>query len=473
MANGDLLTGPPFPEEWYRGRSPLGFPVRLGLLGEARGEGQGGVAPTAGVVPPLPGGPSPGAAEATLAGQRGGAVTTAGRSWLDLALRLGPKVLDLLGAPTLSHARPAELEQAWQAQRLGERLPAAQALIAAGWTPQQIEAAQSVLGPLSAWEQQHLTPQDLQQIAGLMEGRVGDITIGMPPELVGPFAEAATGGAETALREGLAAGGLSPQAAQTLGLATTPISLMGSFMSLPMGGILAENLGPEAATAIQLASAAAAPFTFGLSTFAPVVVAALSEIFGSPSRYQEQLQRTVKDLEMMIPLWSAALPYARSEADLQFLANLYNPWASSAQFFPDRGLEVYKRELEPAAERFNEAWRQALAQVRQTWGLPWQGPSMQEALRQWIIDQFTKSMEGRIYPWQWGQVPWWEWNDPNRTSTVGLGLPGWGIESRRVGHVLGALGLGWDHPAIQAALDFTRAWEDWERYMPIDPTASA
>lgn len=437
MANGDVLTGPAFPEEWYRGRSPLGFPVRLGLTGELRGTAQEGVAPTSGVVPPIPGGPGAGAAEAALPGparQGGGAAPTgAGPSWLDVALRLGPRALDLLGAVAPSHARPADIESAWQAQRLGERMPWAQSLIAAGWTPQQIEAAQSVLGPMSAWEQQNLTPQDLQQIAGLMEGRVGDITIGMPPEIAGAFAEASTGGAETALREGMAAGGLSPQAAQTMGLptglATAPVSLMGGIVSSDpvVRRTLAENYPSWMVMGGDIASSLAAPFTFGLSTFAPAVVAGLTRafesIFGGAPSYGKKLERLGTDLETMLPLWATALPYARSEADLQLLADLYNPWATSARFDPSTGLYVGKKEAAEAAEQFNQLWNQAVQQVRQTWDQPWQGPSMRDAIRQWIIQQVAERG----------------------------GLPGWGLEQRRVGHILRSIGMDWSDPELVAA----------------------
>lgn len=354
----------------------------------------------------------PPSSAALLAGQGGtpeGAAVPAGEptpSGIFSAARPSPAVLlraakqigDLLFPPAPSHARSPSIEAAWQAQRAGEFLPGAQPLLALGYSPEQARLALEVFGPIPPG----MSDRELSlAMDALLDpaGRYLNVPGGSPrfePQTAGQWADVAA-------RE--AAMGYVPPAAysapaivdRALAQITSPASLMGLAGSIISSDPvvqrhLYETWGPELATAANWAATLASPFTFGLSTFAPAIQTGIFKMLGlaDSGHYRKTREKAAQELQGQLPIIAQSLGYARGPQDLEFLFNLYNPWAHKWQLTPE-GLRGGYELGEQIANVFNPAWQSTLGALRELWAHPdhpffAERPTMQDFLR----DQYSR-----------------------------------------------------------------------------------
>jgi hypothetical protein len=367
MAQDALVS----PEEFYRGRSPLGREVALAITGETPAA-QALEGPGAG--PGVPSAPSPEPGGAAGPAPTGGAARPAQPGGALPQILRGVRLLDQLrragtiGAP-LSHARSPETEPAFQAQRFGEFAPQYQALLAQGWTPGQIRAAEQVLGPVRVGEP--LNPEDIAGLQSLLRGDV----ISMPPDIAAQFLEPEL--FTTALREGVAPGTLTAPAAGA-GAQTISPALLSSLVAFPAAigasdpyiqRTLAAAYGQPAATALNLVGALATPFTFGASAFLPIIGAAFASMFGSPGRYWKHRRQAAQQLQAWAPILVEALPLARSREDVEWLANLINPRVRGFRLTPE-GLDIAYREVAERAQPLQEYVQRVLQALPSVWESP-------------------------------------------------------------------------------------------------------
>jgi hypothetical protein len=327
--------------------------------------------------------PEPGVAGAAGQAPTGGAARPA-RAGSDLVQVLrGLRLFDQLrragtfGAP-LSHERSPETEQAFQAQRFGEFAPQYQALLAQGWTPGQIQAAQEVLGPMQVGER--LTPQDISNLQSLFRGDV----VSMPPDIAAQFLDPEL--FTTAAREGMAPGIPLATSATPTGAGAQTLSpalqgaLASSLIALPatigasdpyIQRTLASAYGPEAATALNLIGALGTPFTFGASAYLPIVGAALASMFGlgGRPRYWEHRREAAEQLQGLAPLIAEVLPLARSREDVEWLANFINRSVRGWRLTPE-GLEIHYGELAEGARPLQEYVQRVLGALPSVWESP-------------------------------------------------------------------------------------------------------